>query len=144
MARDRAWQVDLLPLSGDTIEADLARRDLTVNAIAEPIGGGAYVDPFGGLRDLQARLLRMVSAAAFAEDPLRVIRLARLSCELSFAVDPETAVAAGLNAPGLERVAPERVFAELKRIVCADRALDGLELMDSLGATAAVLPELDR
>jgi putative nucleotidyltransferase with HDIG domain len=144
IARDRAWQVDLLPLSGDTIEADLAKRDLTVNAIAEPLRGGAYVDPFGGLRDLGQRCLRMVSAAAFAEDPLRTMRLARLSCELSFEVEPETSTAARANAPGLQRVAAERIFAELKRIICADRALEGLELMDTLAVTAAVLPELDR
>src|SRR5581483_8888636 len=51
-ARDRAWQIDLLPLGGATIEADLARRDLTINAIAEPLAGGGYVDPFGGVEDL--------------------------------------------------------------------------------------------
>ena len=51
VAHDRSWQVDLLPLVGDVIEADLAQRDLTVNAIAEPLAGGERVDPFGGLAD---------------------------------------------------------------------------------------------
>jgi putative nucleotidyltransferase with HDIG domain len=142
IARDRSWQVDLLALGGQPIESDLARRDLTVNAIAQPLGGGDYVDPFGGLGDLRARRLRMVSAGAFADDPLRTIRLARLSCELSFAVERATAAAARANAPALDRVAPERIFAELKRIVSADRALQGLEQMDAVGVTAAVLPEL--
>ena len=85
----------------------------------------------------------MVSPHAFAADPLRVLRLARLACELGFEVEPETARAARGARAGAGRVAAERVFAELRRIVIADRALAGLELMDSLGATAAVLPELD-
>ncbi len=143
-ARDRSWQIDLLPLGGDAIEADLAMRDLTINAIAEPLGGEGYVDPFGGVEDLRRRRLRMVSPRAFAVDPLRTLRLARLACELSFEVDPDTAARAAASSGALAAVAPERVFAELKRIVIADRALDGLALMDSLGATGAVLPELAR
>jgi poly(A) polymerase len=144
VARDRSWQVDLLPVMGGTIEADLRKRDFTVNAIAEPLGGtgGEYVDPLGGLEDLRAGRLRMVSPNAFAADPLRTLRLARLACELGFDVDSETAVAASESAAGLCRVAPERVFTELKRIVIADGALEGLRLMDTLGATGAVLPEL--
>ncbi|MGA2925121.1 MAG: HDIG domain-containing metalloprotein, partial [Solirubrobacteraceae bacterium] len=142
IARDRSWQVDLLPLNGRTIEDDLAQRDLTINAIAEPLGGGGHVDPFGGRADLAARRLRMVSAGAFAADPLRTLRLPRLVCELGFAVEPETAALASASAGALTGVAVERVFAELRRIIAADRALDGLELMDTLGVTAAVLPEL--
>jgi poly(A) polymerase len=143
-ARDRSWQVDLLPLGGDTIEADLGRRDLTINAIAEPLAGDGYVDPFGGVRDLRARRLRMVSPDAFASDPLRTLRLARIACELDFEVDPGTADRARASTPALTGVAAERVFAEFRRIMIADRVLAGLELMDSLGATAAVLPELAR
>jgi putative nucleotidyltransferase with HDIG domain len=142
VARDRAWQVDMLPVAGSGIEEDLGRRDVTINAIAEPLGGGEHVDPFGGRRDLAARRLRMVDAQAFARDPLRVLRLARLGCELGFAVDPETAAAARANAPGLRSVAPERVFGELRRIVIAERVLAGLTLMDELAATEQVLPEL--
>jgi len=144
VARDHSWQVDLLPVAGRSIETDLAQRDFTVNAIAEPVGGGDYIDPFGGLADVRGRTLRMVSPRAFVEDPLRTLRLARLACELEFEVDEETASAAIASAPDLARVAPERVFAELKRIVIADRALEGLALMDGLGATEVVLPELSR
>jgi poly(A) polymerase len=143
VARDHTWQVDVLPLVGDSIEADLAQRDFTVNAMAEPVGGtGPLVDPFGGLRDLRAHTLRMVSAEAFVKDPLRTLRLARLACELGFDVAGDTAAVARVNAPALAQVAPERVFAELKRIVIADGAVRGLELMDSVGATEVVLPEL--
>jgi poly(A) polymerase len=142
VAHDRAWQLDLLPLDGATIEEDLARRDLTVNAIAEPLAGGGYVDPFGGIEDLRRGQLRMVASDAFARDPLRTLRLARLACELGFSVQPETLRAARASAPALAQVAPERVFVEFKRIVCAARALDGLDLMDATGATEAVVPEL--
>jgi poly(A) polymerase len=142
VARDRSWQVDLLPLGADTIEADLAKRDLTINAIARPLRGGEYVDPFGGLEDLRRGRLRMVAPESFDADPLRTIRIARLACELAFEVDPGTVSAARARARGLDRVAPERIFAELRRIVIADRALAGLELMDATGATDAVLPEL--
>jgi poly(A) polymerase len=142
VAHDHRWQVDLIPLGGETIEADLAQRDLTINAIAQPLGGGAHIDPLGGLVDLRQGRLRMVSAGAFEADPLRTIRAARLACELGFELEPATASAAGRSSAALERVAAERVFAELKRIVVADRALEGLALMDTLGVTAAVLPEM--
>ena len=143
VARDRSWQLDLMALEGATIEQDLGRRDLTVNAIAEPLGGGDHVDPFGGIEDLRARILRAVSGAAFLDDPLRVMRLARLACELNFEIELGTAEAARAVAPRLTAVSPERVFEELKRLICADRAPDGIGLLGSLGIAAAVLPELD-
>lgn len=143
VARDHTWQVDLLPLNGATIEQDLAERDFTVNAIAEPLQGGDAIDPFGGREDLARGRLRMVRAEAFASDPLRVMRAARLSAELHLEPEPGTRSAAAAQASGLDRVAPERVFSELKRIVGAPSALRGLGEMDRLGATAVVLPELD-
>lgn len=142
VARDRSWQIDLMPMLGETIEQDLARRDLTINAIAQPLGAGALLDPFDGRGDLQRRLLRMVTPQAFEEDPLRALRLARIVSELGFSVTPETAAAARSAAPGLARVAPERQFAELRRIIASERALAGFEAMERLGASAAVLPEL--
>ncbi len=144
VARDHSWQLDLLPLAGETIEVDLAQRDLTVNAIAEPLAGGEAVDPFGGIEDLRAGRLRMVSARAFTADPLRTLRVARLGAELGFEVDPDTLAAARAAAPGLDAVAPERVFGELKRVLSADHALRGLDLMERSGSTDAVLPELAR
>lgn len=144
VAHDHRWQIDILPLAGGSIETDLAGRDFTINAIAEPLDGGGYVDPFGGLEDLGARRLRMVSAGAFAEDPLRALRLARLACELDFQAEAETVAAAGASAPALAHVAPERVFSELKRILSAEHALRGLEMMDAVRATEAILPEVSR
>jgi putative nucleotidyltransferase with HDIG domain len=142
VAHDRAWQVDVLPVLGGSIESDLASRDFTINAMAESLAGGAYVDPFGGMADLRARRLRMVASGAFVDDPLRALRLVRLAAELDLTPESRTVAAAAASAPALAQVAPERVFAELKRIVSADRALNGLDLMDELGATAVVLPEV--
>jgi len=143
IARQGAWQLDVEPLRGDTIEADLALRDFTVNAIAQPLAGGAPIDPLGGTADLRAGRLRMVAPDAFAADPLRVLRLVRLALELELEADVETLRCAGANAHRLDGVSPERVFAELKRIVAARKVRRGLEMMAALGATAAVLPELD-
>jgi poly(A) polymerase len=84
----------------------------------------------------------MVSSAAFGADPLRTIRVARLATELGFEVDPQTADAVRANAGGLRSVSPERVFAELRRIVAADDAVAGVLLVDELGLTDEVLPEL--
>jgi poly(A) polymerase len=137
-----AWQLDLLPVLNGSIEADLAQRDLTINALAQPLGGDELIDPFGGLRDLDERRLRMVSADAFDRDPLRTLRAVRLSCELSFELEPRTAAEARRNARGLERVSPERIFEEFKRILCAPDPGAGLGLMADLGLTAVVLPEL--
>ncbi|MEA2143342.1 MAG: poly(A) polymerase [Solirubrobacteraceae bacterium] len=143
MAPDRTWQVDLSPLRGGSLEADLALRDFTVNAIAEPLEGGPRVDPHGGAQDLAARRLRAVGPAAFAQDPLRVVRLVRLAAELGLEAEPATVALARTSAPGAAAVAQERVFAELKRIVAGDGVIASLALMDDLGVTAAILPELD-
>lgn len=143
VARNRSWQVDVQPLRGGSLSADLALRDFTVNAIAEPIAGGESIyDPLGGMADLAAHRLRMASPGTFADDPLRVLRLVRLALDLGFEPDPDTAHAASVAAPGLGGVSGERVFMELRRILASPCALDGLRLMGSLGITAAVLPEL--
>jgi putative nucleotidyltransferase with HDIG domain len=142
VARDRSWQVDITPLQGGSLEADLGARDLTVNAMAEPLAGGELVDPHGGAQDLDHKRLRMVSADAFVADPLRTLRVARLATELGFEIDPETAAAVRRHAPGLAGTAQERVFTELRRIVVSDAAVRGLALMDELELVAAVLPEL--
>jgi tRNA nucleotidyltransferase/poly(A) polymerase len=138
----RRWQVDITPLQGGTLDTDLARRDFTVNAIAEPLAGGGLVDPHGGAEDLADRRLRMVAATSFDDDPLRVLRLARFACELDLEPDPETLAAAARRAARIDDVSAERIFAELKRVVAADRVRDGLALMDRLDLTAHVLPEL--
>jgi poly(A) polymerase len=139
----RQWQVDLTSLEGATIESDLGHRDLTVNAIAQRLAGNEpLVDPSGGLADLDARRLRAVSDDAFARDPLRTMRLARLAAELGFMVEPATLDLARTSALGLASVSVERVFGELRRLLSSDRALAGLDLMDAAMVTGVVIPEL--
>jgi poly(A) polymerase len=142
LARDRSWQADLSALRGGTLEADLALRDFTVNAIAEPLARGALVDPHGGADDLAARRLRAVGPRAFADDPLRALRLVRLAAELGLEPEPATVALACEQAPRVAAVAQERVFAELKRLLAGDAALRSLQRMQQLGLTAAILPEL--
>jgi poly(A) polymerase len=141
-APDRAWQVDVTVLQGDSIQEDLAQRDFTVNAIAEPLDGGPLVDPHDGAGDLERGCLRMVSAEAFDRDPLRVLRLARFTAGLGFEPEAATVAAASERAGRIGEVAQERVFGELKHLVTSDRALEGLAQMGTLGLTEHVLPEL--
>jgi putative nucleotidyltransferase with HDIG domain len=147
VAAGGAWQIDVERLRGDSLEDDLALRDFTVNAIAEPLGDAqpgalAPIDPLGGLRDLEHRRLRAAGPRAFADDPLRVLRLVRIAVELDLDPTPETVREAAAHAEGLRAVSPERVFVELRRIVACARARDGIELMGDIGAAAVVLPEL--
>jgi poly(A) polymerase len=142
VGRGQAWHVDLVTLRDADIEADLAGRDFTINAMAEPLAGGDVLDPHGGRADIEARRVRMVSEQALQDDPLRTLRAIRLVTELDLELDPETGAAAKRHAAEIEKVAPERVFGELKRVVGADRARQGLELMDAHGLTEVVLPEL--
>jgi poly(A) polymerase len=137
-----AWHVDLVALREGGIDADLAHRDFTINAMAEPLGGGEVLDPHGGRADLDARRLRMVSAGALDEDPLRTLRAVRQAVELDLEIEPDTLAAVSEHAPGLARVAPERIFGELKRVVGSADVRRGLTLMDANGLTAVVLPEL--
>jgi poly(A) polymerase len=143
VARDRSWQVDVEPLRGETIEADLALRDFTVNAIARELDGEEPIDPLGGIADLRAKRLRMAGPGAFAEDPLRVLRLVRAAVELEMEPDAQALRGAAAQAHGLREVSGERVFVELRRIIATPHARDGIETMRAIGATAAVLPELD-
>jgi poly(A) polymerase len=142
VAPDHTWHVDLVVLRDGDIRADLAARDFTVNAMAEPLAGGELLDPHGGRTDLEEKRLRMVSPAALADDPLRALRAVRLAVDLELTIEPDTANAIADAAPGLERVAAERVFGELKQLVRSPSVRTGLQLMDAHGITAQVLPEL--
>jgi tRNA nucleotidyltransferase (CCA-adding enzyme) len=129
-----------------TLEQDLGRRDYTINAIAQD-EAGELVDPFGGARDLEARVLRHVSPA-FAEDPVRILRGARFLARfapLGFTVAPETlALMREMVAAGeVDHLVPERVWQELSRLLAAPRPSAGLQLLRDCGALAKLLPEVD-
>ncbi|MES1942607.1 tRNA nucleotidyltransferase [Salinisphaera sp. PC39] len=129
-----------------TLEDDLERRDLTVNAIARD-DDGRLVDPFGGRRDLEARLLRHVSDA-FVEDPVRLLRVARFYARfapLGFRVADETkALLARMVADGeVDHLVPERVWSETERSLALPGPQRFFELLREVGALARLFPELD-
>lgn len=143
VARDHAWQVDSTALRGGTIEADLAARDFTLGAVAVPLAGGEPIDPFDGIADLERRLLRVVSEQSFSADPLRLLRAARLATDLNLVVDPSTVSLARAEAASAADPAGERQLAELRRLLGGPDPLRGLALLDELGLTAVVLPEVE-
>lgn len=136
------WQIDCTPLQGTTLESDLRARDLTINAIAQPLGGGELIDPTGGVNDLERGVLRAAGPAAFANDPLRCVRLARFAVQTGFEIEPGTMVAAQAEPGGLGEVAGERIFTELNLILESAAAVHGIRLLDEIGVAAVVLPEL--
>jgi tRNA nucleotidyltransferase (CCA-adding enzyme) len=120
-----------------TIEADLERRDFTVNAMAIPLlGEPALIDPHGGVGDLEAGLLRILHPASFADDPIRAIRAARYASRFGFDLEPGTAAA--LRATDLETVSEDRRRAELLRLAGEDAAARGFELLAEWGLIALV------
>lgn len=136
------FQIDVSGLRGATIEEDLSHRDFTVNAIALSAYNDALTDPYGGEADVARKLMRLVAERAYDDDPLRPLRLPRLAASLGFEIDPETADATRRHAPRVSEPAAERVFAELRGLIGCDGALRGMRLLDELGLTAVVLPEL--
>ena len=122
----RGTELDLAQLERGSIEADLGRRDFTVNAIALPLSGGPPVDPFGGVRDLARRRLRAVAEKNFEDDPLRALRAARLLATHGLVADRALQGICRRAAPGLASVAPERIRAELAKLLEAPRAAPAL------------------
>jgi poly(A) polymerase len=143
VAAEGSWQIDVTALRGETIEADLGERDFTIGAIAVPLAGGEPLDPHGGLADLDRRLLRAVGERSFAADPLRLLRAARLASALGLEIDPGTASLARAEATRAAEAAGERQLIELRQLIGGPDPLRGLSLLDELGLTAVVLPELE-
>jgi len=129
-----------------TLEEDLRRRDLTINAIAES-DTGEIVDPFGGRRDLEARVLRHVSDA-FVEDPVRILRVARFAARfapLGFTVAPDTMglMARMVESGEVDALVPERVWQETERALAEERPQVFFEILRACGALKALYPEID-
>ena len=129
-----------------TLEQDLLRRDLTINAIAESAAGD-IIDPYNGRADLEARLLRHVSPA-FAEDPLRILRVARFAARyapLGFSVAPETMtlMRSMVDAGEVEHLVAERVWKEISRALLEPRPDVFIEILRECGALKVLLPEVD-
>lgn len=125
-----------------TLEQDLRGRDFTLNALALEPASGAWIDPLGGARDLAARTLRAADPArAFQDDPLRILRGARLELELELRIEPVTLAAMERDSWRLALAAGERLRDELFRLLALPAAASGLERLRRTGALAAFLPE---
>lgn len=139
------FSVDFHP--GVTLTEDLARRDLTINAMARD-EDGALIDPFNGRGDLEQRVLRHVSDA-FGEDPLRVLRVARFAArfaDLGFSVHDSTLqlMREMVESGELEHLVPERVWTEFEKAFASSRPGEFIEILRECGALAVLLPEVDR
>ncbi|MEP6864100.1 MAG: [cytidine(C)-cytidine(C)-adenosine (A)]-adding enzyme [Deltaproteobacteria bacterium] len=129
---------------GVPLAEDLARRDLTVNAIAYDVAADALFDPYGGVADLEAKRLRAVGVAVdrFTEDGLRVMRAVRFAAQLEFELDPDTEAGIAPALPSLAKVSRERVSDELRKILGARQPSRGLVLAERTGILATIAPDL--
>ena len=129
-----------------TLEQDLARRDLTINAMAQAEAGGPLIDPYGGQQDLAAKVLRHVSPA-FAEDPVRILRLARFGARFAdFSLAPSTLLLMQqMVADGeVDALVAERVWQEIAKGLMEAKPSRMIELLRECGALARLAPELER
>ncbi|MCK2236242.1 CCA tRNA nucleotidyltransferase [Crossiella sp. S99.2] len=129
---------------GETIEADLVRRDFTVNAMAVQLPAKTFVDPHDGAAALVARMLDTPATPeeSFADDPLRMLRACRFVAQLGFAVAPRVLTAMREMAGEIQRITAERVQAELSKLLCGAQPRRGLELLVDTGLAEFVLPEV--
>jgi tRNA nucleotidyltransferase/poly(A) polymerase len=128
--------LDIAEIEGGSIEADLGRRDFTINAIAVSLPDGGIVDPFGGLKDLRRRRLSCVATENLRADPLRALRAARFYATHGLRPDRATLGAARAAAPEMHRVAVERIETELSKLLASRAAAPALEWV----AAADLLP----
>jgi tRNA nucleotidyltransferase/poly(A) polymerase len=147
----RLWRVvapggviDISAAAGAGIAEDLRHRDFTINALALDIATGAIIDVTGGRQDLTAGTIRMVSAAAFRNDPVRLIRAFRLQARFGFSIEPGTLAAIGRAADRIARPAGERVREEFFKMLGADRSAPALQGMARTGLLTALFPGLKR
>jgi poly(A) polymerase len=158
-ARKGEWQIEITtyrsevydPTSrkpdvayGDSLVGDLRRRDFTVNSMALSVPGRVLEDPYGGILDLAARVLRTPGTPeeSFSDDPLRMMRAARFSAQLGFAVAPEVVAAMTAMAERITIISAERVRDELVKLVLSPEPRRGLALLVETGLASYVLPEL--
>ncbi|PVE19729.1 CCA tRNA nucleotidyltransferase [Arthrobacter sp. Bz4] len=129
---------------GDTLEDDLLRRDFTINSMALRLPSMELVDPYGGLRDLKAGVLRTPGApsSSFSDDPLRMMRAARFASQLGVEVAPEVSEAMASMAQRITIISAERVRDELVKLVLGDAPQRGIDLMVESGLADYVLPEV--
>lgn len=144
--RDRAEQLDFTALRAADLKADLHLRDFTINAIACPVAGWPqphpiYVDPTGGVADLEAKRLRVCGPTSLTDDPLRVLRAHRFAAALELSIEPATMDQLRACAPRLAEPAGERVIVEWLKLLSGDGCLTELPRMQDVGSLDALLPD---
>lgn len=129
---------------GDSLEADLTRRDFTINAMALRLPSQVLVDPSGGMEDLLAKRISTPASpqVSFGDDPLRMLRAARFTAQLGFVVDSETSAAMTELAQRIEIISVERVAAELSKLLLTADPVPGIRLLVETGLARLVLPEV--
>lgn len=128
---------------GDSLDDDLVRRDFTIGAMAVRLPGRVFVDPYGGLEDLAAGVIRTPGTpeASFSDDPLRMMRAARFSSQLEFSVADDVRTAMAEMADRIDIVSAERIRDELVKLVCGAAPRRGIELLVETGLCERFLPE---
>jgi poly(A) polymerase len=129
---------------GDNLVDDLSRRDFTINAMAVSVPGHVLTDPYGGQRDLRARVIRTpgLPVLSFGDDPLRMLRAARFAAQLGFTVAPEVVAAMTAMATDLDRITVERIQVEFAKLMLGADPVAGLRLLVDTGLAERFLPEL--
>jgi tRNA nucleotidyltransferase/poly(A) polymerase len=136
--------LDFARLRGDCIEADLAGRDYSIDAMAvSPEAPERVIDPTGGLQDLRDRRLKVAGPTAIDDDPLRALRGIRLATELDLRIEPQTLARIRMAGNSLARVSPERIRDEWMRVLQSERPGRPIRLLDHLGLLSAVCPEIE-
>jgi tRNA nucleotidyltransferase/poly(A) polymerase len=141
-SREGDWQVDIATLRGSEIADDLALRDFTVGAMAVDLLTGTGLDPNGGMEDLAAGTIRVVGPASFPDDPLRLMRAARLAAQFGWQIEPHSLELGRASARRSREPAGERTLSELCQLMAARDPVAGLAAMEGLGLFETLLPEV--
>ena len=129
---------------GSSLLEDLERRDFTINAMAVSLPGHVFTDPYGGLADLAAKIIRTPAApsASFGDDPLRMLRAARFAAKLQFTVDEPVVAAMHAMAADLDRITAARIRDEFTKLLCGADPIAGLRLLVDTGLADRFIPEI--
>lgn len=133
---------DISPIIGATIQDDLEKRDITINAMAVELSCGKLIDPFGGMKDLQEKKVRMVAQKAFVDDPIRLLRAYRIAADFDFTLTRETSDAIKKHRELIRNSAGERVHSELIKLLKKSNSLTYLQQMIDSGLLFEIIPEL--
>jgi tRNA nucleotidyltransferase/poly(A) polymerase len=148
--------LDICPVRGDSIAADLGERDITINALAIPLSGylrlkpqiaaagisSEIIDPFNGMDDIEKSIIRMISAENLISDPLRMLRVYRFACTLGFSIDPVTTESIKKLRALISSAASERITEELKYIIGCDNSASILNEMHESGLLTELFPNI--